>query len=263
MNIERTKEIRVKRTVLVLFLVTLSLIMAYLGVAVIGETEPSITEASSFYRSQKSAQDVRAITTAMERFETVPELTAELNGSITAKKGFVNYTQTISGYIERADDLQHTHAESHSAFINVTHDSYANRKEVRYTTNGNPEVTTSYKEYSAVYGEPYVCPDGHTINARTIVTTSSKDEENGFRVINFTLNHSTACNGLRTRMMHMGSLTNIPIYSENPSLTLTIDKSGNPVKLSTLDKYVVTVSFLGTLSCTQQLDFSFHIPTTV
>lgn len=221
----------------------------------IGDADGGVTRARA-----DEANAANAILTATERLRSAEAYVARTSGKTVAKKGFISYEQKIGNTMIGRRGVSYSRSESSSAFVKVVHEAYASGGRVAYRTNDGCIETSSEAEYASVYGfVPSPALNIHDVRRDTIVSARAESAGGGTVVYSFELSRPHGTAALARQMKKFAGLKELPEFTDNSRLTLTVAADGTPLTFSAEDSYTIKFGILGKLKCTQSLtcEYSF------
>ncbi len=190
---------------------------------------------------------------ALGKLDSAKTYLSESHGKTVATKGVITYTQNIECNSVKNGNEFYTKSVSDSTFVNVCHEAFAKNGKVAYRTDGGAILNSTKSEYVSVYG---VTPDkllsGHIYNSDTILFAQLESQENGLYTYKIVLDKTTATALLVRQMKMLGSLSSLPVFNDNIAVTLVMKEDFTPVSLSSVSKYTVAGTLLGTMDCTEE-----------
>lgn len=185
--------------------------------------------------------------------------TKKSQNTVSASKGFINYTQNTDATMIKNGDEYYVDSSSKSAFVDMQHIALVKNNKVAYHDKNSEIKSATYDDYYKVYG---VTPDkllsGQVFNQETILLatlTESSDNKYTYKLV---LDKEKANDLLAHQTQVFGGLNGLPTYLDHTEFDLTIDDTYTPISYTYKAKYNISVNVLGDLTCTESCSATFE-----
>ena len=189
-----------------------------------------------------------------------------MEGRVDAKVLFIPYAQTIRNYRKKVGNEVFSQAVSYSSMKKVAEqrlisDPILLRKGSNISDNmdadWNGEVKQiSEQDYLNAYGVLPLELVKYVINRDTVLEEKSVEVKDGIYVFEYVLDAEAATKCYRNEVQTLAGADKAPKF-ETVSFTITIDANWNIQKVSTREKYAITIPLIGSANCSVKMTETF------
>ncbi len=229
-----------------------------------GTTIPDVNEGKDTIvnelKGKPSDNDAKSVVFAtLGKLNSYQTYTKKSQNTVSASKGFINYTQNTDATMIKNGDEYYVDSSSKSAFVDMQHIALVKNNKVAYHDKNSEIKSATYDDYYKVYG---VTPDkllsGQVFNQETILLatlTESSDNKYTYKLV---LDKEKANDLLAHQTQVFGGLNGLPAYLDHTEFDLTIDDTYTPISYTYKAKYNISVNVLGDLTCTESCSATFE-----
>lgn len=191
---------------------------------------------------------------------------SETKGSTSASVGFIDYTQQICGERIVTEDSVFNQTVSTSALVKVGEQKYFKDGAILMrkadSVNGSTAVwsdeifAVSQEDYSRAYGQLPRNVTNYVVSEDTVCDPELRQNGDGSYTISFALEPDGASAYYKRQIYTYSGASQMPVFTE-VRMEWTMDSTWRLISIKTVETYEVTMTGLGSMSCTSNITETF------